>query len=283
MFSSPFPGTSVIPGPLIGGVHILCRIRAVCKWRSRALDLYNNPMHFNSLCAGGVLNALAGDFRIVRTAAQVVLFSRRVIDGIGQYGNLLSALKSSHKAYEDLKTAWEYPPIAYLDPADCDYPDLLIDIFDRQTCHTIHKSSLQCICTAKHLGNHLWILIQRLFQILLEAFKLSLCYLDAMEALCIDSRNQEAAVNELFVHTIEVLDTLVKNREKLKAELIEHRDNLDRAFKLLGAPIGIDTLITALDRHFVYVERMVNGAKRVYKAAENTLWEGFKSWKGRPF
>lgn len=247
-------GTS-LPAPLAASLHLFNRVHAVWKWQTRYFLVYNNTTNFKRLGAGVILNYVAGNSAITRFGAQTILVTRRVYECARQKVAVYHAWKN----FKESICNQTIPQLAIHKHTDSQFlnsilgPSTTIWIKQNQRIVSfyIHSTAMKC------------------FELFKELFKLSMRYLDVMEAFSLDITNQSAAVNEIFVHSSYLLDELCNNRAQIKAELTEKKTTIQNILNIMGSQWKAEDLIDKIGMGIVYTEKGYSAVRNACTKTEN--------------
>ena len=190
-------------------------------WRLfRRIELYRNPDNFVHLVAGHTLNYILGDLLILRIAAQCLLIATRILECIQQQ-------KKLHQAN-----------LCFLDAIHNYYPEKINSefILDSNQYKLIPYNlfrRVKRICFAS-------------LSVALEAFKLSMCVMDVMDAFILSPNTKNESINESIVNALKLINNFMDNKEALLKGIENNQKIIE--YILIKSPISFDQLHTTVKK-----------------------------------
>ncbi len=222
----------------------LNKLHGVWRWYRR-IELYRHPDNLVQLMAGHVVNLVIGEALILRLAAQCLLVAKRVLACVQQQSDLCQAGQRWLLAFKGhyprpVKVSWEKEAgYSCLSPI------------------TIHWWKTTAIA--------FWQRIDRLARGTLgvchEAFKLSMCIMDVIDACCWSPATRHEGIHEGFVNITKWLDTTVQHKEKLLAGISANQALIERL--LQGSVISYAQLHTGVSTALAKTETIQRGIKKI--------------------
>lgn len=216
------PADVTMPGCAWGMFSAIHKVHRVWRWYTKA-KIYTNPDNFYSLVAGHVVNYAFGDSVLLKIAAQCVLIVNKILKCVNQmvnlskaYYNWVDAIKGNYTHHFSFK---KISPIYETSTKGCLESTFgaIIERIKRIAIATFHL--LKCL------------------------FKLSMCFMDAIESFSLSPATQNEAINELFVNSITSIDMLVKNQQRLLDGLENNHALITEILEGIGSPFKVNQLI----------------------------------------
>lgn len=257
------PGGTPYPSFLLGAAHLLNQIHWLWCWKHQYLTVYSNANNFKKYAGGCLINAVVGNNDLLRSAAQVVLITRRILD-CGKQKVVV------YRAWTEVVKSWN---IDYKKQVRVEISTSLQDagfleqMVDEETYIWIKKTQEAVVLCVLHVGEKLKFLCWELLQ-------LSVCYRLVIEAMSLNPTVRDAAVNELLLHSSEIFENISANRKMIHQELCSNKALIQKIMTTMHMPISADSLIEGVGQSLETAEAVYSAAGRVYTAVEDTGRQG---------
>lgn len=248
--TSPLCG--LLPTPINIAIHLLNRIHWVWRWNFTFTQVVGNSTNLKKYIAGHILSFVAGDFIIVRVAAQVVLIVTRLYD-------LGYQKVQTYYAFCALYDAALIHPISVKVELPAD--SLLKDVLGNSSYLWIRKESekVKIYCTRVALAA---------IELLKQMFYTSMCYMDVIEAFTINPEVTNTAINHIFVNSSRMLDEMSENKQHIYATLKRYKGLVEEILVSIGSPCNADTLISTVKKTLTVAQWT--------KSTMDYVWDGSK-------
>lgn len=228
---SLIPKEERLPPQAMGAFMLVHKVHAAWMYL-RKWSIYSNPQNFPALLAGHAVNHYLGNYLVIRVSAQCVLLVTRVIACAEQYRAFYHACLNAK------------------DSLYCTYPIV-------QTSNKVKQTAYRLQDIAQSAFNLLW-----------EAFKLSMCYMDVITVLSFSADTTDEGIKEVFYNSFKSIDTLTENKQELLNSLNNNKALISTILKPLPGGYTAEVLIKG-------VTSILNGAEWVSGATKHSLdWRG---------
>ncbi len=262
--ASSVPGSSMIPGPLSVAIHLMNRVHWVWRWHFMVTQVYANTTNLKKLIAGHILHYVMGDNIILRIAAQVTMIATRIVQlGKQKVATYVAYCEVYHAiaCTYPLRVRVRLPRVGDSWALDILGPDQYIWMMKKKEAFLLYVARIiRCVA--------------HLFQ---EMLKVSMCYMDVIEAFSLNSATRDEAVNHFFLNATRLLDEIAENKQTIHAELLRHKHLIQQILSSLGSPCQAEQLIGAVAATLTPVERTYNAAKVIYDQGEDFVKHGLSS------
>lgn len=214
-----------IPRPLMVFYMAAHQVHRVWRW-IRLGKIYSNPDNFLALSAGHGVNALFGKSILLRISAVSVLIATRILECVEQQTCVQTAWTHLTDAYHDhytvaIKVEWDSNGKKFLSSSTMTWCRF-------QYKKTTEKTKRIALCT---------------FQLIKEAFILSMKMIDTIETFYLSPSTQNEGINQLFVNGTRWVEKLVDNKELLIDGLVSNKTLIEKILKGVHSPFTSDQLI----------------------------------------
>jgi hypothetical protein len=248
------PGHLRLP-PTLWSVFALCnKAHTMWRWYRRA-EVYSNPNNFSQLLAGHVVNFAIGDMMLVRVAAQCLLVATRLLDCAQQQAALcahgrrwLLSLKGHYP--KPMRVQWNKGNIH-----PCCSPS------------HVHWWKTTALTIRERIERIAW----KTLVLFKEAFRLSMCIMDAIDSLSLTPESRYEGVTEGFVNITKWLDAIVDNKDELLQGLYENKAVIKHLLKT--SPITYEQLYEGVNNTLQKTEAVQKGIKRASEFAGGAVVE----------
>lgn len=210
-----------VPLAVTVGFQGFHKVHRLWRWNRRIRDVTDQSGNFEKLVAGHLLQWVVGDPLLLRVAAQTILVARRILDCALQQ-------MAFGEAYRQCKVALLQPAWPTHDVVVGEVPPALRKIVSP-------SSWLRWNLRIRRLIAKVESVIWRTGLFFREGFRLSMCYMDAIEALSLTQEQGRESINELFINTSRTLEELVVNKTLILEELDTHKPLIRRLLKRVHA------------------------------------------------
>lgn len=252
---SLMPADTKIPGCAWGFFSAIHKVHRVWRWYTKA-KIYSNPDNFYKLVGGHVLNLTMGDNVLLRIAAQCVLIVTRILKCVNQmvaltkaYHNWIDAIKGNYTHYHSMKK--------------------ISPIYENSTKGCLSATFGAIIERVKRIAI-------ATFHLLKCLFKLSMCFMDAIESFSLSPTTRNESINELFVNSTSFIDDLVKNQRRLLDCLEDNHNLVSQILEGIGSPMKVNVLTDALSKSLAAAETVQTvanaGGGIIKKTAKNAIF-----------
>lgn len=262
--ASSVPGSGLFPGPLSVAIHLMNRVHWVWRWHFMVTQVYSSSTNLKKLVAGHALNFFVGNNFLLRLGAQVVMIATRIL----QLGKQKVV---TYAAY-------------------CEFYDAVANTYPLRVKVSLPREEDSFALRLLGPVEYLWIMkkkeafmvyISRVIRcaalLFREMLKVSMCYMDVIEAFSLSSENRDLAVNHFFLNTASLLDEITENKHSIHAELIRHKPLVQQILSGLGSPFKADKLIDAVAASLTVTQRAYSTVKTVYNYSEDFVKQGLST------
>lgn len=253
------PATNLLPGPIwvvFSAFHNVHRL----WWWYRKKEMYTQPNNFLHLVSGHTLNFVLGDMLVIRVAAQALLIATRILEAVEQ--KVVFCL--SWRKWTQSVRGHYTPHIR------CKW--------DKKTETSLFSPSTRN--WAESLKRNAAARIDRVMKNTLgigkNGFMLSMRLMDAAEAFSLSPETKTEAVSEFFLNGSKSISTIVENKERLRAGLIENKGLIDKCLSGIGSSYKSEQLIGAVSKTLEKTETTYNTVSKVAGVANNAALDTLK-------
>jgi hypothetical protein len=250
------PSALGIPKAISSPLYLFHHAHCAWRWHRTAQDVLSETDNFKKLAAGIAFRWFVGDSLLLRISAQAIVIMRRLIDLSQQQ---LAFAESFHLLKDALKgkTIIRMP-------------------LSTQISKKYRLLSPSSLIPIKDGIRHFFLVAIRIayciYHFLAEAFKLSMCMADLIEAFSISPSQNELRVNMLFVNTSKLCDSLSGSREELIDELRKNESAIEHLLTQVCSRYKVKDLINGLEKTLEKTEQ----AARMIGNIPVKLYEGLK-------